>query len=166
MKRLTKALLLGSVGVALSAAPIFVNDPIDDEFAKMQQYLNSMIQTHMSAPAIANYNYPRTNIQDKKDAIMLDFDLAGIDKKNIKLSIDANNILTLEGKKENKIEQKDDKNNYVRREIFYGSFQRTIQLPENIVQEKLTTKFENGILHVTIPKKEIKKPKAKTIPIN
>ncbi|MBA1438397.1 MAG: Hsp20/alpha crystallin family protein [Epsilonproteobacteria bacterium] len=166
MKKFTKALLISSLGVALYAAPIFVNDPIDDEFAKMQQYLNSMLQTHLSAPAIANYNYPRTNIQDTKDTIILDFDLAGIDKKNIKLSIDENNVLTLEGKKESKVEEKDDKGEYVRREIFYGSFHRAIQLPENIVQEKLKTKYENGVLHVTIPKKEIKKPKAKIIPIN
>ncbi|MBA1432550.1 MAG: Hsp20/alpha crystallin family protein [Epsilonproteobacteria bacterium] len=49
--------------------------------------------------------------------------------------------------------------------MFYGSFQKAIQLPENIDESKLSTKFENGILIVTIPKTEVKKPKVKVIPI-
>ena len=167
MKLLPKIALASLLASSLAHAGMQTwHDPFDEDFAKIQQYMNSLIEQHMSASAIGNYNYPRTNIQDTKEKIVLEFDLAGVPKENIKLSIDENNVLTLEGKKENKVEQKDKDGNYVRREIFYGSFQRVIQLPENIIQEKLTTKFENGILTVTIPKKEIKKPKAKVIPIN
>lgn len=167
MKRLIHILAFTSVLTSVAfAGPIFMNDPYEDEMTKMQQYLNSMIETHMSAPAIANYNYPRTNIQDRKDKILIEFDLAGVDKKDIKLSIDDKNILHLQGKKEQKIEEKDKEGNYVRREIFYGTFQKSIQLPQNIVQEKLSTSYDNGILHITIPKKAMKKPKVKVIPIN
>ena len=167
MKLLPKIALASLLASSLAHAGMQTwHDPFDEDFAKIQQYMNSLIEQHMSASAIGNYNYPRTNIQDTKEKIVLEFDLAGVPKENIKLSIDENNVLTLEGKKENKVEQKDKDGNYVRREIFYGSFQRVIQLPENIIQEKLTTKFENGILTATIPKKEIKKPKAKVIPIN
>ncbi|MBD3797395.1 MAG: Hsp20 family protein [Campylobacterales bacterium] len=148
------------------AGPIFMNDPFDKEIEKMQKHLNSMIDIHMSAPAIANYNYPRTNIQDKTDEIIIEFDLAGVDKKDINLSIDDRNVLNLTGKKEQKVEEKDKDGNYIRKEIFYGSFQKSIQLPEDIVTQKLETKYDNGILHIMIPKKPVKKPKVKVIPIN
>ena len=167
MKFLTKILAGSALAASLAhAGTVFVNDPFEDDFLKMQQYMNSLIEQHMSASAIGNYNYPRTNIQDTKEKIVLEFDLAGVPKENIKLSIDENNVLTLEGKKESKVEQKDDKGNYVRREIFYGNFTKVIQLPENVIQEKLKTEYKDGILTVTIPKKEMKKPKAKVIPIN
>ena len=167
MRLLPKIALTSLVAATLAhAGTLFVQDPFEDDFAKMQQYMNSMIEQHMNAAAIGNYNYPRTNIQDTKEKIVLEFDLAGVPKENIKLSIDENNVLTLEGKKESKVEKKDNKGNYVRREIFYGNFTKVIQLPENVIQEKLETHYKDGILTVTIPKKEIKKPKAKVIPIH
>ena len=167
MKFLAKLLATSALATSLAhAGTLFVNDPFEDDFLKMQQYMNSLVEQHMSAAAIGNYNYPRVNIQDTQEKIVLEFDLAGVPKENIKLSIDENNLLTLEGKKESKVEQKDEQGNYVRREIFYGSFTKVIQLPENIIQEKLATQYKDGILTVTIPKKELKKPKAKVIPIN
>jgi len=51
-------------------------------------------------------------------------------------------------------------------EIFYGKFQRSIMLPDNIVVEKLSSKFENGILTVTIPKTKQKKPNVKVLKID
>jgi len=164
MKKIVSTVLLSSLlaGSAF-AANIGEMNPYDANFAKMNQYFNSLIESHLSSSALNNFSYPRTDIQDTKDKIVLKFDLAGVDKKNIKLSIDDNKILTIKGeKKESKNEQAKD---FVKKEIFYGAFQKSIQLPENIDESKLTTKFENGILTVTVPKTEIKKPKAKLIPI-
>jgi len=138
-------------------------NPYDEEFAKMNQYFNSLIDSHFNAARLNNISYPRTDIEDSEKEIVLKFDLAGVPKENIKLSIDDNNILTLEGEKKNSQEEKS--KDFVKREIFYGSFKKVIQLPENIEQSKLETSFKNGILTVTVPKKEIKKPKAKIIPI-
>ncbi|WP_428739968.1 Hsp20/alpha crystallin family protein [Sulfurimonas sp.] len=167
MKRLAQILVfLPLLATATFAGPIFVNDPYDKEIERMQQYLNSMVESHMGAPAIANYNYPRTNIQDTTDKIIIEFDLAGVDKKDINLSIDDHNVLNLSGKKEQKVEEKDKDGNFIRQEIFFGSFQKAIQLPENIITDKLQTQYDKGILHITIPKKAVKKPQVKNIPIN
>jgi HSP20 family protein len=165
MKRFIGSLVAASVlaSGAMAEDAIFVNNPYDKEFAKMNQYFDSLIQSHFSNAKLNNLSYPRTNIQDEKDKYILEFDLAGVPKENIKLSIDENNILTVEGKKEESKKEKD--NNYVKQEIFYGAFKRMIQLPENVDQDKLETKYNNGVLTITIPKKEIKKPKAKIIPI-
>ena len=163
MKKLVSSLLLSSLLTGSAFASMDVTSPYDADFANMNQYFNSLIESHLNSSALNNFNYPRTDIQDTKDKIVLKFDLAGVDKKNIKLSIDDNKILTIKGeKKESKNEQAKD---FVKKEIFYGAFQKSIQLPENIDESKLTTKFENGILTVTVPKTEIKKPKAKLIPI-
>ncbi|ADN08291.1 Hsp20/alpha crystallin family protein [Sulfurimonas autotrophica] len=164
MKKILSSVLLSSL-LAGSAFAVSVNEmnPYDADFAKMNQYFSSLLESHLSASALNNFSYPRTDIQDLKDTIILKFDLAGVEKKNIKLSIDDNKILTLEGEKKESKEQKSKE--FVKKEIFYGSFKKAIQLPENIDENKLQTKFENGILTVTIPKTEIKKQKAKLIPI-
>ena len=164
MKKILGGVLLSSLLTgSLFATPINIASPYDADFAKMNQYVNTLIQEHLSSSALNNFSYPRTDIVDAKDKIVLKFDLAGVDKKNIKLSIDENKILTLEGEKKESKEEKSKE--FVKKEIFYGSFKKAIQLPQNIDENKLQTKFENGILTVTIPKVEIKKPKAKLIPI-
>jgi HSP20 family protein len=164
MKKIVSSFVLASLLVLpLSASDAFTSTQYDKELAKMNEYFNSLIQGHFTNAKIANLTYPRVDIKEEPQAYVIEFDLAGVDKKDIKLSIDESNLLTLSGKKEQKIEKKAD--TYVKQEIFYGSFQRMIQLPDDIDQTKLSTKFKDGILTLTIPKKEVKKPKAKIIPI-
>lgn len=162
-KLLTGAVLSSLLAGSIFAAPMDMTNPYSVDLAKMNQYFNTLVQEHLSSAALNNFSYPRTDIEDAKDKIVLKFDLAGVDKKNIKLSIDKNKILTLEGEKKESKEAKSKE--FVKKEIFYGSFKKAIQLPENIDENKLQTKFENGILTVTIPKTKVKKPKAKLIPI-
>ena len=163
MKKIVTSLLLATLLGTTANAFSNVTDPYDADFAKMNQYFNSLIESHLTSAKLNNIGYPRMDITDSKKEIVIKFDLAGVNKENIKLSISDDKILTLQGeKKESKEEKSKD---YVKKEIFYGSFQKAIQLPENIDESKLSTKFENGILTVTIPKTEIKKPKAKIIPI-
>ncbi len=162
MKKTLTALITASL---LGAVSVNAQDiDYQHEFEKMNQMVNSMISSRLNRAAFQNVGYPRIDIQDKKDVYVYKFDLAGVEKENIKLTIDENNILTLEGKKEDK--SKDEKNGYLRQEIFFGSFKRAIQLPEDANQDKLDTKYDSGILEVTISKKEIKTPKAKVIDIN
>ena len=163
MKKIVTSLLLATLLGTTANAFSNVADPYDADIAKMNQYFNSLIESHLTSAKLSNIGYPRTDIADSQKEIVIKFDLAGVDKENIKLSISDDKILTLQGEKKESKEEKSKE--YVKKEIFYGSFQKAIQLPENIDESKLSTKFENGILTVTIPKTEIKKPKAKIIPI-
>jgi HSP20 family protein len=156
------AALLGTAATASTAAANTAT-PFDEDFARMNQYFNALIESHLTSAKLNNIGYPRMDIADSAKQIVIKFDLAGVDKKNIKLSINDDKILTLQGEKKEAKEVKSQ--DYVKKEIFYGSFQKQIQLPENIDESKLSTKFENGILTVTIPKTEVKKPKVKVIPI-
>ncbi|SFV66569.1 heat shock protein Hsp20 [hydrothermal vent metagenome] len=164
MKKYLSAIAFASLLTTVVSADITaVQSPYSDEFAKMNQYFNTLINEHFTNAKLHNFNYPRMDIKESPKEIILKFDLAGIPKENIKLSIDTNNLLTIKGETN---KTKDEKaNNVVKKEIFYGSFERAVQLPENIEQDKLTTSYKNGILTVTVPRKEHKKPKAKVIPI-
>ncbi|WP_457747252.1 Hsp20/alpha crystallin family protein [Sulfurimonas sp.] len=163
MKKTLLSLLSASLlSSSIYAFPMssFDNDP---DFAKMNQYFNSLLESHINTSALSNMNYPRTDIQNTKKQIIVKFDLAGVAKENIKLSINDKKILTVEGDKKEEKEIK--KGDFVKKEIFYGSFKKSLKLPDNIEEDKLQTEFKDGILTITIPKKELKEPKAKIIQI-
>jgi HSP20 family protein len=162
MKKILLSLLATSL-LTLQATTISSPFETDPELQKINQYFNSLIESHLSSPAISNINYPRTDIEDLSDKIIIKFDLAGVDKKDIKLMINDKKVLTIRGEKREEKEEKG--KTFVRKEIFVGSFEKSIQLPQNIDENHFDTKFENGILTVTIAKKPLKKPKTKIIPI-
>ena len=82
----------------------------------------------------------------------------GFDKKDFKVETD-NGMLTISSEKEK--EEKEDTENYRRREFSFSSFRRSFQLPENSIQDKIEAKYENGVLKLTLPKKEISISKPK-----
>lgn len=165
MKRVTKSFLAMSLlATLLSADKILANQNINDDFQKMNDYINSMIQSHINTNYFADA-FPKVNMSETTENYVLKFDLAGMKKDEIKLSIDQNNILTVEGERKTEKEEKDKNNSYVKQEIYYGKFKRSVRLPENADQDKLDTKYDNGILTVIVGKKVINKPKPKIIKI-
>jgi len=132
----------------------------------MQQMINQMMTQnffHDGFGKFDNINYPKLNMEELKDKYILKFELAGMDKKNIKLSL-KDTILVLEG--ERKSSKEDKSKDYVKQEMFYGKFKRVVQLPDNIIVNKMENKFENGILTLSIPKKKVSEPKYRILKIN
>ncbi len=99
---------------------------------------------------------PAVDVVENDDAFVLEAELPGMKKDDIKISI-ANDVLSIRGEK--KIEKEDKKKNYHRTERSYGSFSRTFPLPGNVKADKVDAEFNNGVLTVTIPKSEEAKPK-------
>jgi HSP20 family protein len=99
---------------------------------------------------------PNVDMYDKKDKIVVKAELPGMTKDHIDLTINEGS-LTLKGevKKEEEVKEED----YYSRERSYGSFTRTIALPAEVDKEKAKAKFKDGILEITLPKKEEAKPK-------
>jgi HSP20 family protein len=89
------------------------------------------------------------DVEDKGDHYDVKADLPGLDKKDLKISL-VGNDLTIEGKREEKSEEK--KRNYFRSERFSGSFQRVIELPGALKADKAKARYENGVLTLEIPK--------------
>jgi HSP20 family protein len=102
---------------------------------------------------------PAVNIVENNDAYKIEVAAPGMKRENFKIEFE-NNILTIASHLENKVEESDDNKNFTRREFSYKSFQRTFSLPENKVEgEKIFAKYVDGILHITIPKREEAKVK-------
>lgn len=99
---------------------------------------------------------PRVNIAETKDEIRLTFELAGMDKKDIKVMV-HDGVLTVSGKREMKSETEND--NCVRREIRAGEFSRSFTLPDTVNADKIVADYKNGLLDVSLAKLEEVKPK-------
>ena len=107
-------------------------------------------------PMVRPSNVPSLDIYQDKDNVYARVALPGVDPGKINVSIE-NSILTLESSTEKKSEI--DEKNYYRKEIRYGSFRRNVQLPTQVDGDKANAEYEDGILNITIPKKEEVKTK-------
>ena len=99
---------------------------------------------------------PKVNIVEKDDSISLTFELPGLDKSQIKVLV-KDKMLTVSG--ERKFETEEKATGYIRTEIASGSFSRSFNLPDTIEQDSVNADYKNGLLHVTLAKKEESKPK-------
>ena len=101
-------------------------------------------------------NTPAVNIVEGNDEFTIEVAAPGLDKKDFNISLE-NNQLTISSEKEDKTEDKNEK--VVRREFRYNSFCRVFTLPETVESDKIIAKHSEGILYVTIPKRESAKIK-------
>lgn len=110
-------------------------------------------------------NLMKTDIREKKDKYVVDIDLPGFEKENISLSLN-NGYLDISAKTQ-KEENSEDEERFVRKERFYGECSRSFYVGEDITEEDIHAKFNNGILKIEIPKKEKqeKLPESKQIEI-
>lgn len=106
---------------------------------------------------------PIIDVEENKDSIQVKAEIPGIDEKDLDVRIE-NNTLILSGEK--KEELKEEKKNYVYSERKFGSFYRSISLPEGIKAEKIKANFKKGVLNIDIPKTETVKPKKIAITVN
>jgi HSP20 family protein len=104
---------------------------------------------------------PSVDIYENKDHIVLEAELPGMKREDFELSVE-NNVITLRG--ERQFEKKEDSDNYHRVERSYGSFTRSFTLPQTVSAEGATAEYKNGVLRVTLPKRE--EAKARRIEIS
>jgi HSP20 family protein len=105
-----------------------------------------------------NTTIPAVNIKETAESYLVEMAAPGMTKENFKVELDGN-VLTISSEKSNsKNEENDEK--YSLREFSYESFQRTFTLQKDVVDiDKIEAKYENGVLHLLIPKKEEAKQK-------
>ncbi|MBI9060672.1 MAG: Hsp20/alpha crystallin family protein [Marinilabiliaceae bacterium] len=108
---------------------------------------------------------PAINVRENDNEFLIDVAAPGLCKDDFKVNYDNGN-LTISSEKKNEVEEKKDER-ITRREFSYQSFQRSFTVSENVVDgEKITANYDNGILHIMLPKREEVKPKpAKQIEI-
>jgi len=97
---------------------------------------------------------PDANIIEGEREFKIDLAAPGLEKKDFKVEVHNGN-LTISA------EKKEETKNFMRKEFSYNSFSRTFALPDNCMNDKIDAKYENGILHLLLPKKEVTVSKPK-----
>ncbi len=103
----------------------------------------------------ADWAAPATNIKEESDKYVLELATPGFTKEDIKIELKDNGIQI---SSEKKSESEESKDNYTRKEFSYQSFNRYFKLPDNVNAEAIEAKCENGVLTLTLPKKEVSEP--------
>ena len=103
-----------------------------------------------------NTTLPAVNIKENEDEFTVEVAVPGMEKDDFKINLN-NHVLTISSEKTVENEENNDK--YTRKEYSYQSFERSFNLPKNIVEsDHISATYKNGELKITIPKKEEAKP--------
>jgi len=98
---------------------------------------------------------PAVDVFDTQEAVVLKAELAGMDPDDIQIEVE-DNVLTIKG--ERKFEEEVDEGRYYRVERRFGSFQRSLALPQGVKADEIVAGYEDGILTLTVPKAPEQKP--------
>ena len=100
-------------------------------------------------------NIMKTDVKETKDSYELDVDLPGFKKDEIHIGLE-NGYLTISASKGLDKDEEDKKGKYIRKERYAGAMQRSFYVGDGITQEDVKAKYEDGILRISIPKKDAK----------
>ncbi len=108
-------------------------------------------KTHFGLTREFSGDVPSVNIIENENDFVLELAAPGEKKEDFKISLE-NQLLTISS--EVKEEKEENKTNYTRREFVFSSFSRSFTLPKNILHDKVVADYKDGILRITLPKKE------------
>src|SRR4051812_43691582 len=135
-------------GNLMNQLPTFFDDLLNRDFFNWNT--SNFSNTNTTIPAV--------NIKETTDSYDVEVAVPGMSKKDFKVQLDGN-ILTISSERENRQENNDDQR-YISREFSYQSFYRTFTLQKDVVDaDKIQARYEDGVLHLLIPKKEEVKQK-------
>jgi HSP20 family protein len=137
-------------------------DPIDRIF-NLREDFDDIVRdffTGFSNISASRGVYPLLDIKEDKEKFIIDIEVPGVDKNDLKISIKKDNLIIQGEKKE---EKKKEEESYLRVERSYGNFMRSVNLPAEVNQSKITAQYNNGVLKITLPK--IQKEKAKELEV-
>ena len=129
--------------------------PFDQVFDQMltQQFPNFAEQTGIDFLKGA---YPKCNIIDTDDAVKVIAEIPGLTKDDVNIKVE-NGVMTISGKQAH-VDNTEREVKYIRRELKHSSFKRSFELGDTLDPTKISALFENGILTITILKREEAKP--------
>ena len=110
------------------------------------------------------FQSPAIDFVDRKKDIQLKAELPGMDEKDIEVQL-TDRMLTISGEKKEEHEESEEDGNYYLSERRYGSFKRSLSIPEGVDTEKVEASFSKGVLTVTLPKTPEAQKKAKKIEV-
>ena len=106
----------------------------------------------------------RTDVKETETGFEMDVDLPGIKKEDIQLELE-DGVMTISATRNTSSEEKDESGKLIRQERYSGSMKRSFFIGENVTEQDVKAKFEDGVLKLYVPKIEAKLPEKKTIMI-
>lgn len=107
-------------------------------------------------------NVPAVNIKETDTVFRIEVAAPGKKKEDFNVEVD-HNVLTISSEERSETNEKDTEGKYTRKEFSYNSFRRSFTLPETVNLDTINASYEDGVLHVTLPKKEEALPKPKRL---
>lgn len=144
-------------------------DPFRDLMNLQERINRAFNDTARSASAKSDEDFdsqtwaPVVDIRETGEKYVIKAELPGLKKEDISIDI-GDNTLTIKG--ERKFENEESRKDYIRIERSYGSFARSFALPANVDAKNIKAKYNNGILELSLPKKEEAKPKKINIDVS
>lgn len=120
-----------------------------DPFQEMEEMMNRLPVGFNRGGELHKGFVPAMNVYEENNAIIIETPLAGIDPKDVSVSVEKG-VLTVQG--ETKKEHEVDDKNYYRKEIRSGSFFRQVALPSAVNEEEVSAEFDQGMLKIRAPK--------------
>ena len=118
-------------------------------------FLKMILGINISHNLKKQSSFGKTDIKELKDNYLLEIELPGFNKEDIKAEINNGYLIVTAAHNENK-DEKDKEGKYIRKERYTGQFTRSFYIGDNITQEDIKGKFENGLLKLEVLKKEAK----------
>jgi len=141
---------------------------MDESADGQQQQLTTQQQQGGGQLTLGGLQLPtlrcRVNVEDQKDKLVVTAEVPGFDKSNLTVNIDDNNVLTIAGEQKQEHVEEAKNKRFLRVERSFGQVQRSLRLPRNVDRSKVAARYENGVLHIDVPKLEEKKQDA--TPVN
>jgi HSP20 family protein len=146
----------------------FASESGRDPFTSLQREMNKLFDDMMKGSPLAAAGVeaalsPRLDVKENDKAYLLSVELPGVAEEDMELEV-ANRVLTIRGEKKVEKEEKGDKGYHVM-ERSYGSFMRSLTLPDDVDEQKIDASFDKGVLTVTLPKSKEAAKKTKKIAV-
>jgi HSP20 family protein len=132
---------------------------LQDQFNRLS---NESFRNHPEESALTTWA-PSVDIYETPNELVVKADLPDVNEQDIDVRVE-NNLLTIRG--ERKFEKSVSEENYLRVERTYGSFSRSFSLPNTVNPEAIGAEYKNGVLTVTLPKREESKPRQVKVTVN
>ena len=136
--------------------PYRKNNSVYNPFREMDEFEKHFFGNPLGFFDAAAMEEFKTDIKDEGDHYVLEADLPGFDKKDIHVDT-SGDVLTIRAERHSEHEDKDKKGKYVRCERSYGSYSREFDL-SGVKADEIKAKYENGVLKLTMPKKDSSLP--------
>ena len=120
-----------------------------------ENWLDDFIRPYRGEEEFYNYSVP-IDLKENKDSYVVKADLPGLEERDVRVEFDKG-VLIISG--ERKRSSTNEENNYYRREISYGKFSRSFRFGNEVKEDGIKARFNNGVLKIILHKKEKEKPK-------